>query len=702
MNHKHTTILTVVCLACLLTAGGILSAAESPGPDPNMMSPDGTLTLNFLDAPVGEILDYLSQTAGMVIVAETIPDTRINLISKQPLNIDEVIALINTVLNGQGFAVVRTERTLKMVPIEDAKHLNIPVSTGNDPDKIIAGDDVITHIIPIRYANAEKLMEDINPLISSYAVLTSNEASNSLIITDTTANIKRIIQIVKAVDTQMAAVADIRVFHLVYANAANTADLINEVFEQQNQASSRESNNQNPFQRMMGFRGSGGRRGGGDSGSSEAPAAYNIPVIASADERTNTVVVSGPSDVLEVVATVIKELDANPDEERSLFVYTLKNARADNIKEKLNSLFQELQQINNQNAQGISGRGGGTTNVRRSDSSTDVSDEVYIESDEDTNSLLVMTSPKNYEKIKKIIDALDHPVPQVLIKVLLAEITTSDDVDLGLEFSNLNIRNDGDSTLVETDFLPNDLSGSFVSQLIEGDLTVTLRALQEIGKLNILSRPYILTSDNQTATINVGQRFPFITDSRITETGQSINTIQYEDIGIILEVTPNINDEGLVIMDVKPEITTPTTDSVKISDGLDATVFAKRSSVSRVAVRNGQTIVIGGLMQDIDTEEIDQVPILGDLPILGVLFKRTVNTKEKTELLIFLTPQVASDDIELEKISENERGLSDVLQQKENESLKKHMEKQEAVYQSDKKPDDTPEKPDEQEQPDTK
>ena len=673
MTHKRRNAIIVLCMFFLLPISGMIGAAEPTGPDSNLMPVDGELVLNFQDAPVSEILDYLSQTAGMIIIAETIPDRRISLISKQPLNLDEVIALVNTVLSEQGYAAIRTGRTLKMVSIEDARHLNVPVSTGNDPDKIVAGDDVITHIIPIRYAEAERLSEDISPLISDYAVLTSNEASNSLIITDTTANIKRLIQIVQAIDTQMASVADVRVFRLIYADAENTAELIDKLFEQNNQAFSGNSG-LNSFDRMMSFQ-KGRRRGSETSESGTGATGFNVPTVASADDRTNSVVVSGPSDVLEVVADLIEELDSDPDEERSVFVYTLKNARAENIKEKLNSLFQGLQQINDQNAGNTRG-----ASTRRSDSDTDFSDEVYIEADPDTNSLLVMTSSKNYNKIKKIIEDLDHPVPQVLIKVLLAEITTSNGVDLGFEFSNLNIRDNGDLSLVETDFLPSDLSGAFLAQIIEGDLTVTLRALQEIGKLNVLSRPYILTSDNQTAMINVGQRFPFITDSRITETGQTINTIEYEDIGIILEVTPNINDDGLVIMDINPSITTPTTNTVQISEALQATVFATRSSTSRVAVRNGQTIVIGGLMQDVDTDVVSQVPILGDLPILGVLFRRTITTKEKTELLIFLTPQVATSALELEKISGNERDNSEVLQQEDNLSLQKHIQEQESVY----------------------
>jgi general secretion pathway protein D len=286
-----------------------------------------------------------------------------------------------------------------------------------------------------------------------------------------------------------------------------------------------------------------------------------------------------------------------------------------------------------------------------------------------------MTSSKNYAKIKPIIDQLDRRLGQVLIKVLFAEITHSDDLDLGMEFSVLNLRSDGDSTLFSTDFGVAAKSGGLVVKGVEGDLTATLRALQEVGKLNILSRPYILTRDNQTARINVGERVPFPNNTRVTETGQTITSIVYEEIGIILEVTPSINPEGLVIMDVRPEISTTTQKTLLISEGFEAPVFTTRSSETQVEVRDGQTIVIGGLVEDQLSENVQKVPLLGDIPLAGLLFRRTVKEKTKTELLIFLTPYVAIDDEKLTAISETERARSTLEQGGFGaEVFQKHME----------------------------
>lgn len=663
-------------------AEAVLSVPVDSGRDydlvDNINPADVKVVLNFQDAMVGDVLDYLSEVAGLVIISDTYLSGRVNLVSKQALNIDEVVALLSTVLKEQGYAAIRTGRTLKLVSLGAAKNLNIPVTTGNDPEKIPESDEVVTHIVPVRYADAARLQEDLTPLISDYAVLTSNQASNSLIITDTTSNIKRLVKIIKAVDTQMSSVTDVKVFLLKYADADRTAELINEVFKQQTTSSS--TNQQNPFVRMMGGPGGRGGRGGGDEQQSGGSgAAQNVPVVASGDDRTNAVVVSGPADVLLIIEQVVKDLDSNPDEERQLFTYKLKYAQAENIMEKLNNLFQELQNINQQNAR--STRNGATGRAQTTGETGSVSDEVYIEADVDTNSIIIMTSSKNYEKIKKIILELDIPTPQVLIKVLIAELTTTNGSDIGVSWTLFNESSDGDSVLNQFNYSPIPQEG-LTTQIISGDLTATLRALEETGQLNVLSRPYVMTSNNQTATINVGQRYPFITDSQITDQGTTYNTVDYRDIGITLEVTPSINTDGLVIMDVNPEITTALADTVRISEAFDATIFATRSAQCRVAVPNGQTVVIGGLMQDDESETVEKIPLLGDLPLLGGLFRRTVVENSKTELLLFLTPQVAMVVEQLAPLSDHTRSQSPFLNAPEgNESLQEQVLQMESVYQ---------------------
>ena len=650
----------VIVAACVLSLGLCLSSVALAQEVDSQQSEtaDTGILLNFKDASLDTVLAYLSEVAGLVVVKEVEVEGRISVISRQPLNVEEAVSLINTVLKEKGYAAVRMGRTLKIVTLEEAKKMSIPVRSGSDPEKIEASDDLITQIIPIRFADAVKLKEDLASLIPSYADLSANESSNALILTDTAANIRRIVEVVRALDTHMATVAEVKVFQLQYASATDAARLINEIFKEDEAAAQGAGA---AFFRGRAFRGPGGQ---------EAPTAEgggpSQKVSAAADERTNTLVVSGPPDTLKVVENVIRELDANPAEEQAVFIYHLKNARAKNLEEVLRSLFSEMEQA--QQAGGGSQRGGrrssqqGTqTPTTTAQAAAGLAGEVYIVADEDTNSLLVLTGSKNFERVKQILADLDRPVPQVVIKVLIAEVTHEKELDLGAEFSVLNLRPSGRGAELFTDFGVASETDGLIVRLVEENVEVALRALEKVGKLDVLSRPYILASDNQLATITVGQEVPFPTNVRITESGQTLTSIQYEDIGIILNVTPHISPEGLVIMDVSPEISTLTGTTVTLSETVTAPVFAKRSAKSRVAIQDGQTIVIGGLMEDRKTENIQKVPLLGDIPILGWLFRRTVEQKTKTELLIFLTPHVAREPEALKAMSEDEMAGSKVV-----------------------------------------
>ncbi len=873
----------------LLPPGRVRAALAGPaGPTADANAPangtNGTgslkIMLNFQDAPLQTVLEYLSETAGLTIVStETLIDGRMTVISRQPITVDEAVALINSVLKERDLTTVRVGKTLKVYTLSEAKMANIPVMTGRDPANVTAGDDLVTYVIPVGHVTASALRQNLLPLVPEYATLEANEDGNALIITDTTANIKRLMQIIQALDTHMSTVAEIRVFRLINADATSAANLINSIFQQDAAAarnrggrgnimemmmnrggrggrggdrgdnggggatgggsvnvsvvaaadsrtnsvvvrgpaealtvvagmiealdnrtteiadvrvfqlryadalntadvvnqlfgqSASNSRNQNQGARAMFQRGGRGQRGGvqqeqtngtqlqvnaaadsrtnsvvvtgpanlleivaevinnldsqipnladvkvfhleyadaentaslinevfgansstssrtssrttqnrqvqfggrGGRGAQQTQTTgttSDVAVVASADARTNSVVVTGPPETMEIVAQVISDLDKNPEQERQIFVYPLKNGTAANLMTILNNMFEEMQSLNqqgtgrtgNQQFRGATGGASGTATGSAA-SGNDLSEETYFEADEETNSLLVMTSTKNYDKIKPILDQLDKPVGQVLIKVLFAEITHSNSVDLGTEFSAWNLRGAGDSNNVQAMTMfgyPSDGISGLTASVLDQTLDVTIRALQQTGKLNILSRPYILTSNNQQATITVGNQVPFATGTT-TVAGQTQVTTEYRDIGIILSVTPSINPEGLVIMTVSPEISSTTGDSVQVSQELSLPVFATRTSETKVAVRNGQTIVIGGLIQDEIRDTVRKVPLLGDVPLVGNLFRRTQKDKAKTELLIFLTPHVAADALELTPISDAERRRSNL------------------------------------------
>lgn len=666
MNNSQPSQLdrTVPCLLIPILAMALglgrptCVTAQAPLPDVDAIEPinGAPIRMNFRDASLDEVLEYLSERAGLIVVRTADVDGRVTVFSRQPIPVSEAISVLNTVLKEKGYAAILLGKTLKIVTFADASKESIPVRTGNDPNKIPRTDEMVTQVLPLRHAEAEKLAEDLKPLLPEYAVLRANVRSNALILTDTSANIRRVAHIVQALDFNIANAAAVRVFPLEYADANDTADLINDLFGEGGTSSRDRTDSRREFF-LRAFRnrfGGGGGRAGEQEKSGGQP---SIKVAASGDDRTNTVVVTGPPDTLEVIAQVIDELDGNPESSQDVFIYHVKNGTAEQLADTLNELFED-EDTSSRTASNQGRDFRGRDNRRGADMSTqddptDLVGQVRVVAEADTNSLLVMTGSKNFTRVRRIIEELDRTVPQVLIKVLIAEVTHERSKEIGVEWSVLQDNDDFD---LFTDFdLATSVTGGLTFSIMKKEIDVTLKALEEIGKLDVLSRPYILAHENQEASITVGQEVPFITNSFQTDTGGLRNTVAYEDIGIILTVTPHINPDGLVVMDVAPEISTISDSTVAISEDFDAAVFNKRSAYARVAIKDGQTIIIGGLMQDQLDDTIKKVPLLGDIPLLGELFKSTETKKTKTELLLFLTPHVAKDPYELEEISDDER-----------------------------------------------
>jgi len=337
--------------------------------------------------------------------------------------------------------------------------------------------------------------------------------------------------------------------------------------------------------------------------------------------------------------------------------------------------------------------------------------DAIVQIDPESRSLIVVADNDTQEEIAKVIANLDRPKPQVLIKVLFAQVTLDKNLDLGLEgnysfnlgASPLQQLISGPlsaaattavapsatsiatavtgtaSTTTTTSTLPpttlatlqtpsgaatnfglaSETAGSFL-RLNTANATATLYALAQKGDVNILSRPSILARNNQEAVIVVGQEVPLITNSQITEAGQTINTVQYQDVGIILRVTPFITSNRTVEMIVSPEISSLSSQTVPISNTVSAPVINKTSAETVVVTPDATTVVIGGMMQKQTTSSIDKVPLLGDIPFLGYAFRHTVKSDSKTELLIFLTPFIVEGTSNLKTLSTTELNHTDL------------------------------------------
>lgn len=324
-------------------------------------------------------------------------------------------------------------------------------------------------------------------------------------------------------------------------------------------------------------------------------------------------------------------------------------------------------------AAGRSGAGGGrgaNASTRQYYPPGDVG-EAMITADPETRRLIVITDDETSQYVGQVITNLDRPKPQVLIKVVFLEVTYRNSSDIGIEGAyrrNINGATVGavSNLFGLTPGLPGGQGaspippGAGLYQLISSDYQVTLRAIAEAGKVEVLSRPSILARNNQQAMITVGQSVPLITDVRFDTFGNAINSIAYQSVGIILRVTPFITSDNMVEMIVAPEISSLSEQSIPISTGASAPVIDLRSADTVVVTPDGQPVIIGGLMQNNKTSTDSKIPILGDIPLLGNLFKRKVKNQVKTELMIFLTPHIVMNPTELAGIFTAEKARSEL------------------------------------------
>ena len=364
-----------------------------------------------------------------------------------------------------------------------------------------------------------------------------------------------------------------------------------------------------------------------------------------ADLRTNSIIATGGSEYLGIVEKLLKEIDSSNTQERQTTVYRLRNAIAENVAKILTDFFQHEKQT-------LTALGGQSAAVLAA--RTDVS----VVADKETNSLMIAATPRYMDEVMGMIKELDAKPPQVLIQAMLVEVTLDDESEFGIEFALTAAKRGGTqkydlSTSLSLGFAT---SGGIKFSSVSGDFDLFLRALKSEGRLEVLSRPQILASDNKEAVINVGEEVPRINTTRVTDQGTTFSTVTYEKVGIILKVTPQINPDGFVNMDVEPTISSLTDSTVQISEGVSAPIYTNRSAHTVVSIKDGQTIVIGGLITQTTDEDERKVPLLGDLPgPLGWPFRHTTKKKRKTELLIILTPHVVRDEHELQTVSDRER-----------------------------------------------
>ena len=310
------------------------------------------LRLNFRNAPLEMVLNYLSEAAGFIIVLDTQVRGNVSVISSHPMTRNEAVDLLNAVLNKNGYAAIRDGRTLTILDKNDAKTRNIPVKTSNDPDSIPNNAEIVTQIIPIRFVEARQLVSDLSSFVSPQATIVANEAGNSIVVTDTQSNIRHLTEIIRAIDNSAEGETEIRVFHLSYASPTDVASELGQIFPTSGTSSGQV---QTPFRFGGGVGGPGGG-GGGPGGFFQRMMAANAAastgnsqnsriqkqsqVVAVADQRTSSVVVTASKDLMQEIAGMMEQLDVPSDRDQGVYVFQMKNGDPQQALQVLQNMFQ--------------------------------------------------------------------------------------------------------------------------------------------------------------------------------------------------------------------------------------------------------------------------------------------------------------------------------------------------------------------------
>ncbi len=471
---------------------------------------------------------------------------------------------------------------------------------------------------------------DVDGVIRDQVTLTPDLRSNSIVVAAPPQMCALVREIVEDLDGTSAGSRKIEQYHLLNADARQMADLLRDTFDLRQQGSSyvllpTQSSDKSKTEQAGDA--SSGLEGVNVTAVPDERQRLSIAI----DARTNTLIVSGTEEYLGLVHKLIADLDSIEATERERTVYHLRNAKAKEIETTLQKYFHGDADVQRTTlGPGLSG------SLMRQ-----LEQEVTVVGDDKSNKLVISTSPRFTETVLKIVKELDSAPPQVMIQVLLAEVTIDSDDTWGMDMKfgpfggpKLTYGSLGGGPGVATALGVPNLSVSAT------DFSLLIRALEVQGKLEVLSNPQLLVSNNQQGKIQVGEDIAVVNNIERLTTGTTRSDIRRQDIGIILNVTPSINADGFVRMDIKPEISSLSNKTTQISQDFFASVISKRTLDTIVTVKDGQSVVIGGLIQTNEQERISKVPFIGDIPVLGWPFMTTQKSNVKTELLVVLTPRI--------------------------------------------------------------
>ncbi len=569
----------------------------------SVSSPSDAVTLNFQDADISALINSVSQITGKSFIVDPRVKGKVTLVSGAPLRTNQVYDVFLSVLEVHGFAAVDSGELTKILPANIIKQQPTRTNTGSQFGE---NDEQVTQVYSLEHASVQELTPILRPLLPPTSHFAPHVGSNTLVFTDTVANIARVLKIVSILDQPIKR-SDVHVVMIKNGSAKRISEVIKDV---------------------------------ATSLTSSVDGAQGERITVHVDEVLNALVIQAREPQFVILSTLIEQLDVKRTRDGNVHVIYLRYAKASDLVTILNEIA-------------TSGQTSGEENTHE--------DKVSVQADEDTNALVIRASGEVYEELKHVIEKLDLRRSQVFVETIIAEVSTSKAQEIGVEWQGLHQRTSGSDVSISSSHsaasdggLSVGVINKYVTDLagnIVPNLNVVLSLLRNDSNTNILSTPNLLTLDNEVAEIVVGQEVPFVTGQFVSDASSSTSTdgsnasgvvnpfqtIERKNVGLTLKITPQINEGGAIRLEVAQEISSVSQTTVS---GASDLITNTRSINATVLVDDGQIIVLGGLITDDISDTFEWVPVLGKIPLIGALFRKKTKSSQKRNLMVFLRPKI--------------------------------------------------------------
>ena len=586
--------------------------------------PNQGITLNFQDADISALVALVAKVTGQNFIVDPRVKGKVTLVSGSPVPVDTLYDIFLSVLATYNFAALPSGNLTKIIPANLVKQNPTPTITEGELPK---NEQEITYIVTLEHASVNEILPILRPLLPPTAHIAPHAGSNTLILTDRANNIRRVISLIERIDREQQG-QEIRVIPIKNTDAKALAQIISQL--------------------------------AGTLNSDEA--AKGIPIqqtLVQVDEGLNALIIRAPEKDFPVLLALVDQLDVVRPDKGNVHVKYLKHAQAKDLVTILNGIIQEKQSEAQEGAAPAT--------------------KIFVQADETGNALVIRAEEQDYKDLLAVIEELDIRRSQVFVEAIIAEVAENDDARIGVDWSGTFRNSDGQEFSRDTAALPEGESfGSTFSSIgfvnkfvrtldgtVRPDLSAVLDALRNDTNSNIISTPSMLTLDNEEAEIVVGQEVPFVTGQFTTTTGSTnattgdntvttnvnpFQTIERKEVGISLKITPQINEGGAIQLDIAQEISSVQS---AVLEGASDLITDKRTINTKVLVDNGQIMVLGGLIRTDEGDTYERVPILGDIPLLGMAFRKKTKKTTKTNLMVFLRPTIVRNPSDLNTLTQD-------------------------------------------------